>query len=228
MKRISVDSLAELPAVPKKAGFQHGSRVLVVVGGAAKMSAAHRETSDAALRDVVIPLVAAAGIAVVDGGTDSGVMRALGLARAAVRAEFPLVGVAAEGTLADSDPPAPGSALPEPRHTHLVSVPGTHWGDESPWLFGVAGAIAKGLPVATLVINGGEVTLGDVRHSLRRRMPIVVLSGTGRVADRIAGARTGLADPPVALVARSSLTHVVDVRRPDELRRVLRGVLGLD
>ncbi|GAB3738809.1 hypothetical protein GCM10027598_67460 [Amycolatopsis oliviviridis] len=187
------------------------------------MSSAHGEASDSALRDVVIPLVASAGITVVDGGTDSGVMRALGLARAAVRAEFPLVGVAAEGTLADSRPPAPGSALPEPRHTHLVSVPGTKWGDESPWLSSVARVIAKGLPVATLVINGGEVTLGDVGHSLRGGTPVVVLSGTGRAADRIAAAR----DPSVAFAARSPLTRVVGVGHKDELRRVLREVLGL-
>lgn len=79
--------------------------------------------------------------------------------------------------------------------------------------------------MATLVINGGEVTLGDVWHSLRRGTPIVVLRGTGRAADRIADARTGLADPSIAFVARSPLTHVVST---DELRRVLREVLGLD
>ncbi|MFC3453337.1 hypothetical protein [Amycolatopsis speibonae] len=219
MDHVSVDSLAGLPEVLGQAGFPGGAGVLVVVGGASGMSEAHRETSDAVLREVVIPFVAAAGIAVVDGGTDAGVMRALGLARAALRAEFPLVGVAAQGTL--------GSAVLEPHHTHLVSVPGEKWGDESPWLFDVAGVIANEAPVATLVVNGGEVTLGDVAHSLLRGIPIVVLGGTGRAADRITDARTGPGDPWVTFVARSPLTHLVNVGHRDELRRVLRGVLGL-
>ena len=50
--------------------------------------------------DVVVPLCDELGAAVVDGGTDSGVMRVIGRARARVGAGFPLIEFTAVGTIA--------------------------------------------------------------------------------------------------------------------------------
>lgn len=52
---------------------------------------------------------------VVDGGTDIGVMRAVGRARAAEGGRFPLIGVAAEVAVDE--------VAFEPNHTRLVLVP---------------------------------------------------------------------------------------------------------
>ena len=53
------------------------------------------------LEAVVVPLCEELGVDVVDGGTDAGVMQAMGQARAAAGAQFALVGVVAGGTVAE-------------------------------------------------------------------------------------------------------------------------------
>jgi hypothetical protein len=87
--------------------------------------------------------------------------------------------------------PAPGAAPLDPYHTQVILVPGDTWGDESPWLSRVAAAIASGWPSVTLVVNGGEITYGDIEHSLEAGRPVIVLAGTGRTADAIAAAAHG-------------------------------------
>jgi TRPM family ion channel len=192
-------------------GLRRGRPVVVLVGGAGGMAEGDRVLAGEVVRRSVFPLLDRLGAVVVDGGTDAGVMRVAGRARAACGGRFPLVGVVARGTVA-----APGSAGPdaevlEPFHTHVVLVPGSEWGDESPWLAEVASAIADGAPTVTLVVNGGAVTYDDIARSLGVGRPVVVLGGTGRAADEIAAAAAGRAvDARAAQVAASPLTSVVD------------------
>ena len=51
------------------------------------------------LRDEVVPVAERRDAVVIDGGTDSGVMQLIGRARSALGGRFPLIGVAAEGTV---------------------------------------------------------------------------------------------------------------------------------
>jgi hypothetical protein len=74
----------------------------------------------------------------------------------------------------------------EAHHTHFLFVPGEKWGDESPWLSMVATALAGSAPSATLLVNGGDVSRRDVALSLQARRPVVVVAGTGRLADELA------------------------------------------
>jgi hypothetical protein len=203
--------------------------VLVIVGGAKGMDEPALQTLAGVLRDVVVPCVQRNGAVVVDGGTDSGVMRMIGRARAAHDGGFPLVGVAVEATVRvpGGGPVIDDAADAEQHHTHLVLVPGTDWGDESPWLARVADAIAGDRPSLTLVVNGGEITYQDAAASLQSARPVVVLSGTGRTADAIADARAGrAADPRAAAIAASPLTRVVAVDDADALRRAVDALLG--
>lgn len=223
-----VSLVQEIPAVLDALALRRGRPVLVLVGGAGGMDDDHLETVGLAFRDAVLPLLDQRGAAVVDGGTDSGVMRVIGRARAAEGGGFPLVGVAAEGTVVmpGGGPAAQDAAELEPNHTHVVLVPGKTWGDESPWLADVADAIAQGRPSVTVVINGGEITYDDVFGSLARGRPVVVLAGTGRTADAIAAARAGrAADPRAAMIAASELTLVVPVEDADGIRDAVDAAL---
>ena len=187
-----VDVVSDLPATLDALAVARGRPVLVVVGGAGRMNQEHLNRTAAVLTAQIIPVLDRLGVTVIDGGTDSGVMRVIGQARSAAGAAFPLIGVAAEGTVcADSASAHAGTAQIEPHHSHVILVPGDSWGDESPWLADVADAVAGTSPSATLVINGGEITYDDIAHSLQRRRPVVVLAGTGRTADTIAAARDG-------------------------------------
>ncbi|MEV0681476.1 hypothetical protein AB0I60_33635 [Actinosynnema sp. NPDC050436] len=177
-------------------GLPTGRPVLVLVGGAAKMGPAHLALFEDALADLV-PLLDDLGAAVVDGGTDSGVMGAMGRARARWAGRFPLVGVVVEGV----------SPVLEPHHTAIVRVPGERWGDEVPWLASVAADVAGGRPSVTVLVNGGEVALADAAASLAHGRPLLVVRGTGRSADAIAGA----SGPEAARISASPLTGVVDL-----------------
>ena len=226
-----VARVTEIPAALDAVGVPRPRPLLVLVGGAGGMDEATRQVLARVLRDVVVPCVERHGAAVVDGGTDSGVMRMVGRARAERADGFPLVGVAAEGTVRvpGGGPVIDDAADPEPHHSHLVLVPGGAWGDESPWLAHVADAIAGDRPSLTVVVNGGEITYTDVAESIERGRPVVVLAGTGRTADAIAGARSGqAADGRAAAIAASPLTEVVAVDDAAALRAAIDALLGGD
>lgn len=218
---------ADLPACLR--GLEIGLQrpVLVSVGGAGGMTPG-RLTDIAELLAGIVPALDQWGAAVVDGGTDAGVMKVMGQARDAAGARFPLVGVAAEGTVAlPGAARAPDAALLEPHHTHVVLVPGDAWGDESPWLSRVAGAIADGQPSVTLVVNGGEIAYDDVGHSLRDGRPVIVLEGTGRTADAIAAAVRGHAnDPRAAQIAASAGVQIVPLADPHAIYSAIESILA--
>jgi hypothetical protein len=219
---------ADLPAALGALHVGLRRPVLVSVGGAGGMAPGHLTAVSAVLREHIVAGLDRWGAAVVDGGTDSGVMRAMGQARDAAGGHFPLVGVAAEGTVVVPGIAAGPDAAPlELRHTQLILVPGDSWGDESPWLSRVAAAIADGQPSVTLVVNGGEVTYDDIRHSLQAGRPVIVVAGTGRTADAIAAAARGrAADPPAARVAASPGTRIVALDDPRALYSAIESILA--
>jgi SLOG in TRPM, prokaryote len=163
--------------------------VLTLVGGAGRLDDATSELLAALFADVLAPAVAKHGAAAVDGGTGSGVIRLFGRARAGLP-EFPLIGVAAGGTVEfpGNTPTVDDFERLDHNHTHFVMVPGGEWGAESPYLPMVAAAVAAGGPTVTVLVNGGDIALDDGVNSIERGIPVLVLSGTGRAADQIAAA----------------------------------------
>jgi SLOG in TRPM, prokaryote len=151
---------------------------------------------------------------VVDGGTDAGVMRLMGRARAETGAAFPLVGVAAAGTISlpGVPPPRPDAAPLEPNHTHFVLVPGSTWGDEARWLARVASALAAGAPSVTVLVDGGETAWEDAAVSVEAGRPVIAVSGSGRAADTLVGAIRGEAsDGRARELAISGLLRAADL-----------------
>lgn len=230
VRYIGVRRASELPAKFDQLTLRRGRPVLVLVGGAGGMRDEHLQLLSTLLRNAVLPQLDMLNAAVVDGGTNSGVMKVMGQERDAVGGRFPLIGVAAEGTVV-----VPGRAQPvnrdaaelEPHHTHIVLVPGNSWGDESPWLAQVADTIAGDHPSATLVVNGGAITYDDVFRSLERGRPVLVLAGTGRTADAIAAAATGQTDEPrAAQIAASPLTRILPLNNPSALIDAISTVLS--
>ncbi len=218
---VRVERAEQLAGGLAELGLRRGRPVVVLVGGADGMSDADLSLAGGMLRGAVFPLVDRLDAAVVDGGTDAGVMRVAGRARDAVGGRFPLVGVVAAGTVAGV------AAALEPSHTHVVLVPGSSWGDESPWLAGVASAIAGERPSVTLVVNGGAIAYDDIANSLDAGRPIVVVGGSGRTADAVADAYAGRASNPRAVrAAASPLTTVVDLADRDAITAALESVLG--
>jgi SLOG in TRPM, prokaryote len=163
--------------------------------------------------DGLAPLAERCGAAVIDGGTDAGVMRLMGQARTAIGASFPLIGVAPAARVAipGGSASSPGTPL-EPHHTHMLLVPATDWAAGARWLSWAAALLAGNARSVTILVNGGEVAFEDVALSIQARRPVVVVAGTGRTADVLAAAAAGeTSDERAATLAASGLLRVVDI-----------------
>ncbi len=227
---IQIHSFSELSEALHKLGLSNKRPTLVLVGGASGISEADMNRLQRLFVEEIAPIAQELRVAVVDGGTDAGIMRLIGQARSQIGATFPLIGVAAYGTviLPDLPPPSSDAAPLEPHHTHFVLVPGCNWGDESPWLAGLASVISEGFASFTLVINGGEITLQDVSNSLRANRPVVTLDGSGRTADKLAAALRGEAtDDRATKLTASGQIHAIDLmKNPTRVTWMIRRMLS--
>lgn len=216
--------MTELRSTLAAAGVPLERPVLVCVGGAGGMTAKIEREVGFLLRHSLVPMLEELGVVAVDGGTDSGFMRSLGRTRDETGASFPLIGVAAEGTviLPHHGLRRPNAAELEQHHTHAVLVPGDTWGDESPWVSAVAGAISGGNASVTLLVNGGAITLDDAEQSLAEGRPLVILAGSGRVADDIASCPGGSRP---ARIAADDRTHIVSLSNVDAVVNTLNRLL---
>ena len=130
---------------------------------------------------------------VICGGTDMGVMAEMGQLRSQNSYTFPLMGMAPEQLVTWTDGPASTKKLwwgkqrwqLEPHCTHFILVPGSEFGDESPWIVDTATLLSKGHHSVTVLINGGEVSRKDIDLSLKEGRPVIALSRTGRLADEL-------------------------------------------
>lgn len=141
-------------------------------------------------------------------------MQMMGQARAQTAATFPLIGVTPVGKVAlgDQIPSAEITAL-EPHHTHFVLVPGSNWGDESPWLAQIASVLANGAPSVTVLVNGGEIASKDVLENLKANRPVLAIAGSGRLADTLAAALRGEAtDERARELVASGLVQAIDLK----------------
>jgi hypothetical protein len=160
---------------------------LVIVGGASGLDRDQQTQLDGLFHRVLAPLAEEMQLYVVDGGTDAGVMRLMGEARTAIKGTFPLIGVAPQDLVNLPDRPVdhPDASTLEPNHTHCILVPGQEWGDESPWISQMATLLSGPRESMTILINGGAVTVQDAYASVNAGREIVIIAGTGRVADDI-------------------------------------------
>lgn len=211
---VEVQSLAELPLALRELGLRWSSSTLVLVGGAGGLSDAELDRLRPLFVEVLAPMAEALGVSVVDGGTDAGVMRLMGQAYAELDATFPLIGVAAIGTVALPGVllSPPDAASLEPHHTHFVLVPGSEWGDESPWLASAASTLANGAPSVTVLVDGGETAWEDVSQSVEAGRPVITIAGSGRTADKLAGALRGeIIDEKTRELSTSGLLQAVEL-----------------
>ncbi len=162
--------------------------VLVVIGGASQISQADFLRLECLFVEVLAPLAQELSLIVADGGTDTGVMHLMGKARNQINGAFPLIGVAPINLvqLPNQDHPSANAASLEPHHTHFFLVPGSEWGDESPWLAQIASALAGKYRSISVLVNGGAIALVDATENVKVKHPLIVIGGSGRLADEIA------------------------------------------
>jgi len=225
---VRVPSTLDIAGALEAMGLGGPRPTVVVVGGAGGLDETDLERLRALFTAAIVPVLAAHHGVGVDGGTLSGVMRLFGQTRAAAGASFPLLGVVAEGTVElPGHQSASDRAELDSHHSHFLLVPGDQWGDESPWIAEVAGALAGSAPSITVLINGGQIALQDVEHSLAAGREVIVLAGSGRAADTLAAALAGTPtdERTAALVGRGPI-RALPADDPAALTAALATVLG--
>jgi hypothetical protein len=178
----SVESTADIERELSR--FPATGRSLLLVGGA-DFADCPPEVVDAIRRflDRLARVCDATGAAVVDGGTDSGVMRWFAEAREAVGGTFPLVGVAPAGAFRRSSRTG-ASIRPAAGHSIVLAVPGDRFGDEQVRLFEVVDRLGVSAP--TIVVNGGRLSLEEALLRLEGGHVVLTVEGSGRAADELA------------------------------------------
>lgn len=198
------ESLDELRHAWQVLGFDQDRPAIVIVGGAGGMTDEDIVKTQLFFEKYLIRFVRKNNAAIIDGGTSSGVMAAMGRARELTGDDFPLVGVAARG-IEDIE------SMLEPNHSHFILCPGNQWGVESEWIAAAASALCGTLPSIAILINGGMIAWDDARLNIDYGRPVLVAEGSGRTADVIATTRTRRAfDPKAVALLRTGKVHVAN------------------
>jgi hypothetical protein len=158
----------------------HPKPVIVLVGGAGGIGWLDKFPMRKAIK-IIARLAEETQTAVVDGGTQAGIMTEIGKQRKQNKFSFPLIGVVFDSLLMQKEP----HSILDPNHTHFFLIPGDNWGDESAWISKIATQIAGDKKSLTILVNGGQISKSDVGYSILEDRPTFVMRGTGRMADEI-------------------------------------------
>jgi hypothetical protein len=200
-------------------GLTTGVPTLVLAGPSGGITTREAGRLGSLLQRVVVPVVGSMRAAVVDAGQRAGIAGLVGRARRVARAQFALVGVAADAGVGDH--PRPDL---DPDHSHFVLLPRADADDDAWWLQEVAGALAGGNHALTLLAGGGSAAWAVVAEGVRAGRPVLAVARTGGLADELAAAGRGReAGGRAAELAASGLVQAVD---PAQGVAHVAGVLG--
>lgn len=168
---------------------QPGALVLIA-GGASQMDNHIREELSPLFTDGIAHVAASLEALIIDGGTQAGVMALIGLGVAQQQHKPALVGVAPVGLVTypgKSTDKTSREAVPlDPNHSHFVLVEADEWGGETETMYELAQVFSQSCPSLALLINGGSIAKREVLQNVRQRRPILIIEGSGRLADDIA------------------------------------------
>ncbi len=180
--------------------------VILIAGGAGHME----KTNDSSLRQLftngLVRVAAALDALIIDGGTHAGVMALMGQGIAEQPRKPVLLGVSPAGRVSypgdlKSNPlENAGDTVPlDPNHSHFVLVETDEWGGETATMYELATLFSAGCRCVYVLVYGGSITKNEVLWNVRQGRPVIVIEGSGRLADEIARIRhersAAFADP---------------------------------
>ena len=184
---------AQAADILRALAIQKPKALILVFGGAKGLDETAKNRLEQLFSRGIARAAARASALIIDGGTQSGVMAMMGQGVADRGGKSVLVGVAPAGKVSYPEGPAEGSiedgAPLDPNHSHFVLVDSDEWGGETEMMFELAEGLAEQVPVIALLVNGGAISRDEVLRSVRHGWPIVIIEGSGRLADEIAKQR---------------------------------------
>ena len=190
---IEIDRHGDPQKIIDEFGLLTPRPTIFITGGASNMSDDDIVQTRHIIEDGIAQFAQQHRVTVIDGGTEAGVMEMMGAARKKHNFNFPLIGVAPHVKVKYPNWQPPGASVSlEDAHSHFVLVDAPQWGDESQMIVNLTRAIAaKQRPMVGVLINGGKIAerdvyLATVKHD--NPIPMIVLDGSGRVANTISQA----------------------------------------
>jgi len=190
--------------------------VIIIAGGASKMDEQVHPDVVRLFTRVIAQVAASAKALIIDGGTQAGEMAIMGQAVAEQQRRSMLLGVAPAGSVTypgKSTDMSGNEGVPlDPNHSHFVLVETDKWGGETETMYELAKTLSVGRPSVAVLINGGSIAKREVLHNVRQRRPIIVIEGSGRLADEIARLwqekSSSIPDPQLAEITLHGNIHV--------------------
>jgi len=178
----------------------------------------------------IVPVAVGSGALIIDSGANSGCSAAVGQAARDEDHGPTLIGIAPHNV----------DEL-EPNHTVIVRLP-AEWSDPMKVLIQIAGELAKDntagdRPVLAVLFGGGNTEKAALVRCARREWPVLVVQGSGGIADEILTAMEPAADgKPPAPAADSDLREIIETAdiykflisgNVDDLNRILLARIDL-
>jgi hypothetical protein len=229
---LMVDPTTPPGRVRRQLGLRPGKGLVVVNGGTADLSDAEIRYLKPVL-DGVIGVVAEDGLTLLTGATDAGLFRVLGDVSESHPGRGRMIGVApSKLVLMNGDQAAPDDerARLEPHHTDFVLVDTARWGGETGVMLGLAREVARHEPSVAVLASGGDISRVELLGHVRDDRPIIVLAGSGRLADDVADAQKAHgsdSDPTLNEIVHRGRLTVVDIRRSDAPAKAAAAVRDL-
>jgi hypothetical protein len=180
---------ATAPEIIGALGLESPAVLLLMVGGGEKMP----KDVDSYLAQMLSRGVARAladtpsSTLVIDNGLNKGAAALMGQGVADRGQKTTLLGIAPASKVTwPGGPTGEGRSELEPHHPCFILTDGREWGDETETMFAVAAALANPKAVATVLINGNDVTKKQLLQGVRQKWPLVILKGSGGLADELA------------------------------------------
>ncbi len=177
----------------------------------------------------------------ISGGTDDGTMALLGRGVYEQSRECTLIGIAPNHLTTYPDEskgrsPEEKTHLVslEPHHTHFVMVDSDEWGGETQVMYGLVSFLAKKkVPTVTVLVNGGELCRKEILSNVRSGIPIIIVEGSGRLADELAQLHREqpdfIEDPELAEIIADGNIHLFSIEGSvNELKKLVERQISGD
>ena len=212
-------------------GIQKHGSLIMIAGGAARMDERDHISLARLFSDGIAHIAATHRALVIDGGTQSGVMEIMGQGVAQQPHRPPLLGISPIENII-----YPGKTLPratteltslDPNHSHFVLVDSNEWGGETETMYALAEVYSQSCPSIAILVNGGAIAKNEVLYNVRQNRPIIVIEGSGRLADDIVEAlhNTSMLDSDLDLaeIIKKGKLHVFPITgSPEELEQFIQ------
>lgn len=191
---------ADAAEVTKALQLKGRHTVFLLLGGADGLAAELKPRLIQLFGRGIARAVIGVNAVVVDGGTKAGIMEMMGQGVADRGFKTPLIGVAPRSLVTYPGGNGAGNVPLDPNHSHFVLIDGNSWGSETNTLFKLVNELKGKSPIVAMIVAGGAVTRNEALQSVRQNIPLIIVQGSGGVADEIASAwlaRPALPDDPV-------------------------------